>query len=119
MLRCERKIILVDVKCCFCLTISHKMAPVIEAAILGSFIFREAKFLDTAFNLGEIAAAAAIFAVVVNPLNADIFFLKHDSSTFRQSSNHIWSNSTEPNLSHRGETTHRVGRLSENVTDML
>ena len=65
------------------------MAPVIEAAILGSFIFREAKFLDTAFNLGEIAAAAAIFAVVVNPLNADIFFLKHDSSTFRQSSNHI------------------------------
>ena len=94
------------------------MAPVIEAAILGSFIFREAKFLDTAFNLGEIAAAAAIFAVVVNPLNADIFFLKHDSSTFRQSSNHIcgsWkSQASSPlakqyNLFHHGETTHRVG----------
>ena len=61
-------IILVEVKCCY-LTISHKMAPVIEALVLinlGS-IFRQAKFLDTAFNPIEITASA----LVVNLLNGE------------------------------------------------
>ena len=46
----------------------------------------------------------------------DTLFLKHDSSIFRQSSNHGRAkqvlrgpNSTEPDLFHHGETTHSVG----------
>ena len=59
---------MVDVKGCY-LTTSHKMAPVIEALVLinlGS-IFRQAKFLDTAFNPIEITATA----LVVNLLNGE------------------------------------------------
>ena len=62
---------------------------------------------------------------------ADILFMKYDSSIFRQFSNPVcgswkiqasslWA-STEPNLFHQahGETTYRVGWLSENATGLL
>ena len=44
----------------------------------------------------------------------DFFFLKHDSSIFRQSSNSVCGSwmcqaNTEPNIFHDGETIYRVG----------
>ena len=55
-------------------------------------------------------------AAAAQPPQADILFLKQDSSIFRQSSISGRSkpvprgpNSTKPNLFHHGETTYRIG----------
>ena len=70
------------------------------------------------------------FERVFDTRRADIRFLTHVSSIFRQSNNPVCvhgrakpvlhgPNSTEPNLRHHGETTYRVGLLSEYATGML
>ena len=60
---------------------------------------------------------------------ADILFLKHDSGILSGPTLYVvhgrakpvlrGPNNTEPNLFHHGETTYRVGRLSETAAGML
>ena len=74
------------------------------------------------FSRGLKVAINAMFAMELyeRPLAADIIFVKHDSSIFRQSSNLYvvhggakpvlcGPNSTEPNMFNHGGTTYRVG----------